>query len=182
MLKFSFQCLLQGWMSTDTNITENFGFTVEHLSFSIYDNSKFSVLASVTSQSSQNIFPNPFDFQSIYSKVGYYYNNSVFKYYFVFCPCRFYYSFFVLSVQFLLLIIFLYQLLGVWICVDTILNALISDIVFVRWMFLSFVSVALSGSQENVVTVCCLVRNTFEILPGMIIEDPGQNVFLGIES
>lgn len=49
-------------------------------------------------------------------------------------------------------------------------------------MFLSFVSVALSGSQENVVTVCCLVRNTFEILPGMIIEDPGQNVFLGIES
>lgn len=49
-------------------------------------------------------------------------------------------------------------------------------------MFPFLVSVAFSGSQQNVVAVGCLTGNVSEILPSVAIVGPGYNVFLGIES
>ena len=51
---------------------------------------------------------------------------------------------------------------------------LLSGLVFVGWLFCSLVSAVLSGSEENVVTVCCLVRNPSGMLIGVATGVPDK--------
>lgn len=49
---------------------------------------------------------------------------------------------------------------------------LISGLVFVGWVFSSLVSVALSGSEECVGAMGCMLGNASEFQPGGTTRDP----------
>lgn len=59
---------------------------------------------------------------------------------------------------------------------------LVVTVFFVGRVFSSLVSVVFSGSQENVVTVGCLVKSASEYLPGVVTTGPVLTVFLCIGS